>query len=419
MKRSCSVYDIISDDLITRTLVADVGIESKLLSWQIEDFTKKGDNYASYVTSLLVNYQKGEKNYKNSYIAKINPQRPVSYFTQMFEGSYRREMIVLDEIIEGMNKQLKLLNLESIKAPKSYTRSFEKGREVLVIEDLRKNGFSMHERTKGFDLKHSILVVEELARFHASSLLFEETLEKKSIPESFDHFEVWLNNNEICSFFNVIIGSQCASTIKLMKNFPKYEKCVTWLEKRMDCLGQLYRDVLSPSKSFNVLIHGDCRASNILFRNNEIGSPQDVRFVDFQGSRKSSPSNDLIYFLFSSVDSHVRRQDIQIIENAYYESFCKVLYAAGEQPPFTLKELRLDMKNRKVFGMLSGMLILPVSLAEGDEIWDLESLCNNTLKDFVTNQKEKFSRLVMRDGPFKNRFLSIFDEMIESGVCDE
>ncbi|KAB7507814.1 hypothetical protein Anas_06459 [Armadillidium nasatum] len=400
MKRSCSVYDIISDDLITRTLVADVGIESKLLSWQIEDFTKKGDNYASYVTSLLVNYQKGKKNYQNSYIAKINPQRPVSSFTQMLEGSYKREMI-------------------PIKAPKPYTRSFEKGREVLVIEDLRKKGFSMHERTKGFDLKHSILVVEELARFHASSLLFEETLEKKSIPESFDHFEVWLDNNEICSFFNVIIGSQCISTIKLLKNFPKYEKCITWLEKRMDCLAQLYRDVLSPSRSFNVLIHGDCRASNILFRNDEIGSPQDVRFVDFQGTRKSSPSNDLIYFLFSSVDSHVRRQDIQIIENAYYESFCKVLYAAGEQPPFTLKELRLDMKERKVFGMLSGILILPVSLAEGDEIWDLESLCNNTLKDFVKNQKDKFSQLVMRDGPFKNRFLSIFDEMIESGVCDE
>ncbi|KAK7078256.1 hypothetical protein SK128_027802 [Halocaridina rubra] len=47
----------------------------------------------------------------------------------------------------------------------------EPQREIIIMEDLRQHGFKMYDRRKGMDNAHTVLVMEELARLHAASLL--------------------------------------------------------------------------------------------------------------------------------------------------------------------------------------------------------------------------------------------------------
>ncbi|RXG61767.1 hypothetical protein Avbf_13464 [Armadillidium vulgare] len=106
------------------------------------------------------------------------------------EKGYTRETEVLDGVIGGMNYQLEQLGLDPIRTPKLFSRSLEKGREAFVTENLRVQGFKMYDRMKGMDLNHALFVVKELGRFHASSLLLEESLPTKSILEIMNCREV-------------------------------------------------------------------------------------------------------------------------------------------------------------------------------------------------------------------------------------
>ncbi|RXG58559.1 hypothetical protein Avbf_07680 [Armadillidium vulgare] len=191
------------------------------------------------------------------------------------------------------------------------------------------------------DLNHSKLVLEELGRFHASSLLFEETLSPKTISESFEHMQEPNEDNEAFKIFEMMIKAQAKNASLYLKNLPKYEKCVKWLDANHDNLQRLYIDALKNNKKklSEVLIHGDCWTNNILFKYNENSDPVDVRFVDLQISRKSSPVEEIHYFFYSSLSGDTRVNNFQLMLYTYYQSFSKVLLFARRKVPFTFKEL--------------------------------------------------------------------------------
>ena len=75
-----------------------------------------------------------------------------------------------------MNKELNNIGLPPLKIPKAFAIRRDQQKEVLIMNNLRKEGFLMTEKKKGVTLQQSLLVAEELGRFHASSLLFQQKL---------------------------------------------------------------------------------------------------------------------------------------------------------------------------------------------------------------------------------------------------
>ena len=67
--------DLIRQQDVEITLKLDQGAQASLDSFEIQDFTKKGDNNACVVTSILVKYTKISRQYKTSYVVKLNPLR--------------------------------------------------------------------------------------------------------------------------------------------------------------------------------------------------------------------------------------------------------------------------------------------------------------------------------------------------------
>ncbi|RXG70569.1 hypothetical protein Avbf_01633 [Armadillidium vulgare] len=150
--------------------------------------------YKKFLQTLLTNFygklrvrynQKGS-DFQDSYVAKVNPCYPISVHTEVLETMFHIETDVLLIIITAMNEQLHKLNLPHIGAAKLYARNLEKGREVFISENLRAQGFMSNHNRKAMDFDHTVLVLKELGRFHASSLLYEETLHPKSIEEFFN-----------------------------------------------------------------------------------------------------------------------------------------------------------------------------------------------------------------------------------------
>ncbi|KAB7500120.1 hypothetical protein Anas_04963 [Armadillidium nasatum] len=288
-------YKLVTNDLVREALENDKGQDAQLLSWEIKPFTKKGDNYASIVACIEVKYHKIETEFIDSFVAKINPLRPPNFDIMEI---YAREPVILSSIIGGMDKQLANLKLNNIRTPKVLSRNNEKGKEVFIEENLRNQGFKMHNRKIGLDLNHSLLVVNEIGRFHASSILFEEEIYPKTLSETFPDFKCILLSHlrlniltttkhgkysvtsrytskrnwmdpELSSF--EILSSLFTEGAEKARNFaqkagPKYEKGEKWLSKPSQEIINIYFDVFSPKKPFDVLIHGDCWTNNMLFK---------------------------------------------------------------------------------------------------------------------------------------------------------
>ncbi|RXG70570.1 hypothetical protein Avbf_01636 [Armadillidium vulgare] len=322
-----------------------------------------------------------------------------------------------------MNNQLERLSLDPIGTPKLFSRSLEKGREALVTENLRVQGFKMYDRMKGMDLNHSLFVVKELGRFHASSLLFEETLSAKSILEIFNCLEKpWGDmKEEVLEGFGKTFSSYGEAVGNFLKTSDsKYEKCSNWLLKYGHTLAQHFLDGYNPSNDqFEVLIHADCWTNNMLFRYNEDEIPVDFRFVDLQLSTKASATTDLNYFFFMSLNGDFRRKNRNTLLTAYYESFSDVLKRAGKEPPFSYLELKQELHDRKIYGMAAVMLILQLILAQGEDIPDMENFTDDKAEEFVEIQRSNFERMSKRDGPFKDRYIAVFDDMLDTNIFDQ
>lgn len=69
--------------------------------------------------------------------------------------------------------------------------------------------------------------------------------------------------------------------------------------------------------------------------------------------------------------------------------------------------------------MATGIMVLQFSLAQGEDVPDIDNMSNDNLDNFIDSQKKKFESLSKREGPFRDRYIAIFDDMLDTDVFDE
>ena len=97
-----------------------------------------------------------------------------------------------------MNEELSKIGEKPLAIPVGYSKCTKQGEEAYLMTDLRsfeENGemksFKMFNRKECMDIEYALLVVKELARFHATSLVLENRI-KKSFTEEYPYFDVRL-----------------------------------------------------------------------------------------------------------------------------------------------------------------------------------------------------------------------------------
>ncbi|XP_071533071.1 uncharacterized protein [Panulirus ornatus] len=408
----------LTDQSVGEALKADVGPEAHLVSWQVNDFTKKGDNYACIVTSVVVQYTLEGAHQEKTYVAKMNRNFSLTSMDDMMNPVFVREGTCFLEIVPRMNKLLEEIGFPVIGTAKIHSCSYEKGKEVLLLEDLRARNFKMYDRRRGMDAPHAKLVLKELGKLHAASLLLERTLPTHDITKTWEVFtDAWKTDENARRLFESIICSQLEGAATIMEKVPNYEFVVKWIRKNKEHAVDIFLEYYSNTFQHMVLVHGDCWNNNLLFRYNDAGDPIEVMLIDLQVMRKTTPVVDLNYFLYSSFNGPVRKLNFEEFLKTYHTSFSSVL-KAGEAPvPFTLEELHKEFRQHKIFGCLSGMVLLPIVLSEAADVMDFDEMTDDNIEEINKERLKKVVNMSQKeDDLLKPRFLDMFDDMIEAGV---
>ncbi|KAK8735064.1 hypothetical protein OTU49_017443 [Cherax quadricarinatus] len=406
---------LITESHVKQALKAQQGSSAQLLSWTVTDFTNKGDNYACVVTSIDVRYHKEGKDRKTSIVAKCNPCHILPFFNEFSTIIFQKEVGYYLELLPLLNAQLSRVGCEPIRAPHCYFAHLTEQNEVIFLEDLRQEGFKMFDRMKGMDKAHAVLVLKELGKLHAASILYQKetstVLEDKYTYIQKDFQSMFGEVN-----FKKMLVSYTENAAEIAERIVGYKKIADWLKDFASNSSDVFLEQIKKSPPFDVLCHGDCWINNLLFKYDETGVPVDVRLLDFQISRKASPATDLNYFMYTSFNGPERKDNLETFLNVYYESLREVLEAGGTKAEFTSQELREEYHKKNLFGLIMAMMVVPVVVSQAADVIDLDNTTEGEHETFVEYLREKMLKQLDSNPLLRPRFISIFDEMLEYGV---
>lgn len=228
--------------------------------YQVEFAGGKGENYIANI--FRVHLKDIEKDNHLNVIVKtlVKTSRQETFY-----DLHKREVTVYNEVIPIFETVQHDLGDDKVVLPKCLYSNAEKGKQILILEDLLSTGFALDKKIMNFeklDYLQVRLVLSELAKFHALSFICEE-----KHNESFDKLKG--------EFENIIFEKTFLDKSKLKDYFPEcYDKSLKVihdvdakekLEQVKSKLLPIMRKYVQPSKH-NVLCHGDCWINNILFK---------------------------------------------------------------------------------------------------------------------------------------------------------
>lgn len=134
--------------------------------------------------------------------------------------------------------------------------------------------------------------------------------------------------------------------------------------------------------------------------------------LDVQLNQYSSPATDLNYMIYTSTIGDVRQPNLQEFLSSYHSTFCSVLEMGSMEPPFTREELVQEFKDKNAYGAIYAITLLPFLVIEPEDAPDLSSGTDDDIQDMLAESME----LLDKNPLLRPRFVSVFDDMMESGL---
>lgn len=183
------------------------------------------------------------------------------------------------------------------------------------------------------DQERTKRVLSELAKFHATGVAL-----KLSNPEC---FQSELAQVVTPALRNATNTNRAEVNNSLRREVSEVLSATEGLESIVEAVDAMLEAIDTqlppPREPYATLLHNDLWRGNIMFSNSA------VAFIDFQNTIYNSPTRDLVYFLFTSVDKHVLL-DFDSIILYYHQSFVKCLSAFGcDTTEFTFTKLMDEM----------------------------------------------------------------------------
>ncbi|XP_069184328.1 uncharacterized protein [Procambarus clarkii] len=412
--RAASPLDNITEAHVKTALTADKGSEADLVSWSIIDFTKEGDNFATIVTSVSVTFSLAGKESKTSYVIKLKPPLPPGeVLSAFFSSIFKKEAEFFREILPLLNAELTTRGLGCLRMAKWFYTSLNKDEEMIFLEDLRSRGFKTFDRKKGMDVAHATLVLQELAKLHAASLLLKATAPEQDLADRFTHIKVdWMNFPEnVKKHFNCMFSTYFMCSSELLHNMEGYEVAKQWLARHKNNSIDLLELQLVRNSKFDVLCHGDCWINNVLFRYNEDGDPVEVMLLDLQWSRVASPATDLNFLLYTSLHGNDRKANWRDLLSSYYDTFRGVMKAGERNMPFTLEELHQEYRDKMEYGIIYSTTLLAFSLGEREDAPDIINMKEDDMPNLLEQTRHVTSNMMENNQDYRSRFFALFDDL--------
>nr|CAD7269315.1 unnamed protein product [Timema shepardi] len=363
----------LTDEFLQKILRDAGGHETTVVtSSDIKPMAGGGDNYLSTMYRVSVKTKDKEEAVSTiSLVVKLPPSGAEMMKLIANSSAFLTEIKLLSDILPKMFSLLRETSpeeQEEFGAKCFYAKNTMP--YVLIMEDLASKGFRMAERQKGLDLRHSIVVMRSLARYHATAIALHKR--DPALVESFEE-----------NFYTDSRGFVSNATLPMLRSLAEVVR--SWpgfgddyrgrLLKRADTIYDDVMELMKPEgNAFNVLNHGDLWVNNMLFRYEEVtGEVRDVKFVDFQLCRYMSPGIDLQYFIHTSVAEEIRAERVGDLLREYHKTLCATLEDLRcADSIITFQELVDEYERKALFGFFVTTMILPILLSDPDTIFNPE-----------------------------------------------
>lgn len=160
--------------------------------------------------------------------------------------------------------------------------------------------------------------------------------------------------------------------------------------------GRLYQIMSSAVRNshepWKVLCHGDTWVNNLMFNK----SHDQVKLIDLQTMRYTSPVIDILHLLYTSTGAEIRTIYTDKLVRNYQESLITALrsYVPASksfvlpalEATFSYENIRAEYDDRILYGLGIAMWLLPAVTFHPDHIPDLDTV---TMNDFKTKNHEK------------------------------
>lgn len=192
--------------------------------------------------------------------------------------------------------------------------------------------------------------------------------------------------------------------------------------------GQIQNFIINSGDHMNVMCHGDLWVNNIMFTaetsmpTNECDSeqlhenmapsancclPSDVKFIDLQAMRYTSPVFDILHFIYTSTKRDLREANTKHLLETYCQALAQnlekyIVHSLSEldtlRNTFSLRNITAEYYKYVLYGLAISMWILPAVTFDPNNIPNLDAISelNQSAKEIKCTQKltpEYHSRL--------------------------
>lgn len=196
--------------------------------------------------------------------------------------------------------------------------------------------------------------------------------------------------------------------------------------QKIDCLtGKLFQImfdcVIDTDDEWAVLCHGDLWINNLLFKYDAANNCHNVKLVDLQTMRYSSPAIDILHFLYTSTEYAVREKYFdQLVMDytlSFYETAQKLTGQYDRNPimfNYELNGIRSQLQKKALYGLGICMWLMPAVTFHPDKIPDLDAI---SLDDFTSSNQEK-TMTQMQTPEYHARMKETVLEFFNKGFLD-
>lgn len=313
---------------------------------------------------------------------------------------------------------------------KFAARSYFSRDDILVLDDLSVQGYTLMPSRVGLSRKHVRIVLKSLAEMHARSMHFEQEILKKPLDKVYDEtlFEVQISRD--IAWFTTGLKTIEMMALKRSKYAKDPEVCQLIRDKFMKGLDRIYdlvREV--PKKYKKVLCHRDIWPNNLMFKFETSGktsddidysNPLDCILVDFQLARCLPPAVDIMMALYMLQRTKERETDF--LDNLKHYHGClgtslKWLNMNIEEVlPF--HELIDSCEHFRLLGVLIKAVYVQTTLTPNGEM-DKLRIDDSKFRDFIVNDRSLLLEYVDTDELFRDWMLEAVEELVEMILFEE
>ncbi|KAH8298382.1 hypothetical protein KR018_012191, partial [Drosophila ironensis] len=375
-----------------------------------------GDNYCSAIYRVQVTFSKwadGKESPAEEQLSLIVKTIPITEATQFLEDvsvfikekqTYTDILPRLDILSRGDKFGAKYGDAYEVAVTQRllttsicrYYHSVKTPVQTIVFSDLKVEGFKVASREAGLDWNHASLILQQLGKFHATSMV----LAKKD-PAIVKQYGRGMLSEDILmksDTFEHMFGGFLKGLIKSSATWPGFEKISKNLQRLMDNFRKVCVAAAKPKPGdrYVVLNHGDMWTNNFMYAYENAAQPEvptRAIFVDFQLSFYGSPACDLNFFLNTSLKLELVQERREELIKTYYKAFKEALeYARFEDIP-TYEDLLYELRSRETYGLFGmfaflPMITMPKELAQDNSIENMQDEAFKQRKmDAIFSQK--------------------------------